>query len=396
MSNDSSHAIDRDQYQRFTLGVLGNRQVYEGTTIVRYEQVLLRGIRAAARAYGCNLLLACGVGSDIAPFERLPAWPICLPDSNFVPVGPWNTSGLIAIPPFTDSQQYTLQELLPDGHPIVFTDPQEHYPSVGPANDTGIEQAFAHLIAHGHRRVAFIAANEHAGGDGAERLAAYRSALAAHDLPFDSALVRYGGHNAHESYYALRHMLDAGVDFTAVLASNDESAIGVLRALAEAAWRVPQDVAVIGFDDVLYAKGQTPPLTTIRHPTFELGYRAVELLLDYISGRRTKVATVRIPTRLIVRESCGCQPYSRTIAGIRDTAISAGGAAAPFDLPVLIQAMSDAVSAEARYSSDALIGDWCQSLVAAFLASLDHEDPQPFAEALDHLLQDVEAANEDA
>lgn len=122
----------------------------------------------------------------------------------------------------------------------------------------------------------------------------------------------------------------------------------------------------------------------------------MELLLDYISGRRTKVATVRIPTRLIVRESCGCQPYSRTSIGVHDTVISAGGAAAPFDLPMLIQAMSDAMSAEARYSSVALIGDWCQSLVAAFLASLDHEDPQPFAEALDHLLQEAEAANEDA
>lgn len=255
MSNDNPHMIERDRYQRVTVGVFGNRHVYEGTTIVRYEQILLRGIRAAARAYGCNLLLACGVGADIAPFERLPAWPICRPDSNFVPVGPWNTSGLIAIPPFTDSQQHALQGLLPDGHPIVFTDPQERYPSVGPANDAGIEQAFAHLIAHGHRRVAFIAADKHALGDGAERLAAYRSALAAHSLPFDCALVGYGEHKAHESYHAMRRMLDAGVDFTAVLASNDESAIGVLRALAEDGRRVPQDVAVIGFDDVLYAKG---------------------------------------------------------------------------------------------------------------------------------------------
>jgi signal transduction histidine kinase/DNA-binding LacI/PurR family transcriptional regulator len=396
MSNDSSRTIDRDRYQRFTLGVFGNRQVYEGTTIARYEQILLRGIRAAARAYGCNLLLACGVGPDIAPVERLPAWPSCQPHSNFVPVGAWNTSGLIAIPPFTDVQQHALQELLPSGHPIVFTDPQEHYPSVGPANDSGIEQAFAHLVAHGHRRIAFMAAAEHGGGDGAERLAAYRSAMAAHDLPFDSALVGYGGHIAHESYHALRHMLDAGVDFTAVLASNDESAIGVLRALSEAGRRVPQDVAVIGFDDVLYAKGQTPPLTTIRHPTFELGYRAVELLLDYISGRRTKVATVRIPTQLIVRDSCGCQPYSRTIIEVRNPAVSDGEDPVPYDRQALIQAMSDAVSVEARYTSVTQIGDWCRSVIAAFLSSLDHADPQPFVEALDHLLQDVEAANEDA
>jgi signal transduction histidine kinase/AraC-like DNA-binding protein len=396
MQRSDSRKSDQDQYPRFTIGVLGNRRIYAGTTIARYEQILFRGIRAAARAYDCNLLFACGVGPDAAPFEGLPAWPICLPDTNFVPVGPWNTAGLIAIPPFTDMQLDMLRQLLPPQHPIVFTWPQDSYPSVGPANSDGIAQAFAHLVAHGHRRVAFLAADEHAAGDGAERLAAYRSAVAAHSLPFDSALIGYGRHHAHEAYHALRHMLDSGVEFTAVLASNDESAIGVLRALAEAGLRVPQDVAVIGFDDVLYARGQTPPLTTIRHPTFELGYRAVELLLEYMSGRRTDIVTVRVPTRLIVRESCGCQPYSTPIEGAAEPSISAGAAAATCDRQQLIQAMVDAVFAEARYSSVALIGDWCQSLVAAFVASLDSRDPQPFAAALEQLMQDVEAANEDA
>jgi signal transduction histidine kinase/AraC-like DNA-binding protein len=396
MSDDSTHTIDPAGCQRLTIGVLGNRQIYIGTTIGRYEQILFHGIRAAARAYSCNLLLACGVGPDTTPFEALPAWPISLPHTNFVPVGPWNTSGLIAVPPFADAQLCAIQELLPQGHPIVFTSPQERYPSVGPANSDGIAQAFTHLIAHGHRRIAFMAVDEHAGGDGAERLAAYRSAVAAHGLPFDSTLVGYGGHNVPDSYQALRHMLDAGVDFTAVLTSNDESAIGVLRALSDGGRRVPQDVAVIGFDDVLYAKSQAPPLTTIRHPTFELGYRAVELLLEYIAGRRTEVTTVRVPTRLIVRESCGCQPYSTPIVGSREPAIPDGGAAATFDRQALIQAMSDAVFAESRYSSLALISDWCGSLVRALLDSLDHADPQPFAAALDHLLQNVEAANEDA
>jgi signal transduction histidine kinase/AraC-like DNA-binding protein len=393
--DERSRAIDRDPYRRLTIGVLGNRQVYEGTTIVRYEQVLLHGIRAAARAYDCNLLLACGVGPASAPFEGPAAWPIALPHTNFVPVGPWNTSGLIAIPPFTGAQQRAMQELLPEGHPIVFTYPQERYPSVGPANDAGIAQAFAHLIAHGHRRIAFIAADEHAGGDGAERLAAYRAATAAHGLPFDSALVAYGLHNVRESYHALQKLLDEGVDFTAVLASNDESAIGVLHALADAGRRVPQDVAVIGFDDVLYAKGQAPPLTTVRHPTFELGYRAVELLLDYIAGHRTGAMIERVPTRLIVRESCGCQPYSTPIVGARELAPPVLYEAVAFDRQALIQAMSEAVFAEARYSSLALIGGWCQSLITALLDSLDHGDSQPFARALDQLLQDVEAANED-
>src|SRR4029079_8655580 len=124
MSNDPSRAMKRVRNQRLTVGVIGNRQIYEGTPIVRYEQMLLRGIRADARAHGCNLLLACGVGPDIEPYQGLPAWPVKLPQTDFVPVGPWNTSGLIAIPPFSDAQLCALQELMPPGHPIVFTFPQ--------------------------------------------------------------------------------------------------------------------------------------------------------------------------------------------------------------------------------------------------------------------------------
>jgi signal transduction histidine kinase/DNA-binding LacI/PurR family transcriptional regulator/AraC-like DNA-binding protein/ActR/RegA family two-component response regulator len=389
MSKEASNTAATGQGRRPTIGVIGNRQIYEGTTIVRYEQSLLRGIRAAAQQYGCSLLLACGVGPDIEPYEGLAAWPVRLPQTNVVPVGPRNTSGLIAIPPFSDAQQRALQELAPPGYPIVFTFPQQGYPSVVPANGDGIAQAFAHLVAHGHRRIAFIATDAHPVGDGAERLAAYQSAVAAHGLPLDRALIGYGGHNTRESYHALRRMLDAGADFTAVLASNDESAIGVLRALADAGRRVPEDVAVIGFDDVLYARAQLPPLTTVRHPTFELGYRTVELLLDYIAGRRTEVTSVRVPTQLIVRESCGCRPYSAlTPATLRPEAAA--------DVLALAQAMAEAVSAESRHSGRAELDAWCGRLAAAFFASLAADDPRPFAAALDQILQDVETADDDA
>ncbi len=382
--------MEPDQTRRSTIGVIGNRQIYEGTTIVRYEQILLRGIRAAARQHGSNLLMACGVGPDSNPYRGVAAWPVRLPHTSVVPVGPWNTSGLIAIPPFSEAQQRALQELVPLGFPIVFTSPQTGYPSVVPANGEGVAQAFAHLIAHGHRRIAFIAADAHPVGDGAERLSAYRAAVRAHGLPPDRALIGYGGHNAHESYHALRQMLDAGVVFTAVLTSNDESAIGVLRALAEAGWHVPEDVAVIGFDDVLYARAQSPPLTTVRHPTFELGYHAVELLLDYIGGRRSALASVRVPTRLIVRESCGCRPYSAaTQPPVEQDAITA-------DVRLLARAMAEAAAIETRHSGRAQLDIWCEALLAAFLASLADDDPGPFASALDQILDEVEQASDDA
>jgi signal transduction histidine kinase/DNA-binding LacI/PurR family transcriptional regulator/AraC-like DNA-binding protein len=386
MSDASPRRIDAPR--RLTIGVFSNRQLYVGSTISRYEQTLLRGVRAAAHAHGCNLLLACGVGPDATPFEELPAWPLCLPHTTFVPVGPWNADGLLAIPPFTDEQQRALQQLLPPDYPVVFTYPQAGYPSVGPANSAGVAQAFAHLYEHGHRRIAYLTTDAHAVGDAAERLAAYRAALAAHGLPFDQALVGYGGHNVHESREAVLHMLAAGLSFTAVLTSNDESAIGALRALAEAGRRVPEDVAVVGFDDVLYAKAQEPPLTTVRHPTFELGYRALELLLDYIAGRRTAPATLRVPTRLIVRESCGCLPYSAP-AGAAD------GPAMGFDLAALLQAMEEAVAAEARQPDGPLLRACCVSLVEALLAALNEGDSAPWAAAVWQLLHDVEATGEE-
>lgn len=215
LSKGGVDTIEQPQHPSLTIGVFDNRQVYEGTTIARYEQTLLRGIRAAAAHYGCNVLLACGVGPHTAPFEALPAWPISLPQTNFVPMGSWNTAGLIAIPPFTDDQLAAIRAALPPSHPLVFTYPQQGYRSVGPANRDGIDQAFAHLIAHGHRPIAFIAADEHLGGDAAERLAAYRDATRAHGLPFDHALVAYGGHEAQQAYAAMRRMLQSGVDFTA-------------------------------------------------------------------------------------------------------------------------------------------------------------------------------------
>src|SRR5262245_8511895 len=81
-----------------------------------------------------------------------------------------------------------------------------------------------------------------------------------------------------------------------------------MRALAEAARRIPQDVAIIGFDDRLDAVAQSPPLTSIHFPAFESGYRALALLLKLIDGQAAADAVINIPTRLVIRASCGCEP----------------------------------------------------------------------------------------
>ncbi len=106
----------------------------------------------------------------------------------------------------------------------------------------------------------------------------------------------------------MRQILDRGAKFTAVLASNDNSALGAMDELQAAGLVVPRDVAVIGFDDRSEAKAQAPTLTTVHFPMFELGYQAAGLLLKAIEGQMKKGELVRIPTRLVIRESCGCLP----------------------------------------------------------------------------------------
>src|SRR5262245_23595460 len=109
----------------------------------------------------------------------------------------------------------------------------------------------------------------------------------------------------------MREILDSGASFTAVLASNDESAIGAMTALRDAGLRVPHDIAIVGFDDSLEAVIQAPPLTTLHCSPFEMGFRALELLLEYIEGRKKDHTIVQVPMRLVIRQSCGCQPDTK-------------------------------------------------------------------------------------
>ena len=105
---------------------------------------------------------------------------------------------------------------------------------------------------------------------------------------------------------AMREILASGTPFTAVLASNDESALGAMQALREAGYRIPQDVAIVGFDDRPESAVQDPALSSVRIPLRQMGYRAVESLFRYLTGQAETIESARVATRLVARESCGC------------------------------------------------------------------------------------------
>ncbi|HEY4721893.1 MAG TPA: substrate-binding domain-containing protein, partial [Anaerolineae bacterium] len=239
-------------HDHLTIGFLSTWSVYEGTTIDSYTRTLLQGICAAARDHNCNLLLSCGIGLPATPRGSRTAWAIPGSNVDFVPVGPWNCDGLIIIPDdFTTAQFDYVQDLIRTGYPIVLTTAERPGPIVAVDNAGGIRQAFDHLVQHGHQRIAFIAGKLGRGGDSAERLAAYRVALREAGLAEDERLIAFGEHRREDGRTAMRQILATEATFTAVIASNDLSCIGAVEVLRAAGRRIPDDVAVIGFDDIL-------------------------------------------------------------------------------------------------------------------------------------------------
>lgn len=302
------------RHGRPTIGVLAGWQFYWTATPLSYLNPIVRGIRSAAAALGCNLLLSCGMGTSATATDPLrPAWPELSPDADFVPIGPWNTDGLIAVNPLHSAARSTyLQDLSAAGQPLVFIASGEHGPTLTADNYSGLLEAMQHLVGHGHQRIAFIAgSSDDLNGDSGDRLRAYRAAVQTYQLADQPELIAYGRHVADGGYSAMWQILAAGVPFTAVMASNDESALGAMRALREAGRRIPQDVAIIGFDDRAESAVQSPPLSSVRIPLFKLGYQSVELILQRLAGRPIP-DRVEVPTRLIARESCGCGYASAT------------------------------------------------------------------------------------
>lgn len=379
--------------RRITIGFLSTWSVYEGTTIDSYTHALLEGMSAAAREQDCNFLIGCGISLPGSPRASRTAWAVPGADMDFVPVGPWNTDGLIIIPDdLSDAQFDYVQDLLRSGYPLVMTTAEKPGPLVAVDNAGGIRQAFSHLREHGHQRIAFIAGKSGRGGDSGERLAAYRAALREAGLEEDERLIAFGEHRREDGRLAMRRILETGAPFTAVLASNDLSALGAMDVLREAGRRIPQDVAVIGFDDILEGRSHIPPLTTVRHPTFMLGYQAVCSLLQVIRGERDGALNLRVPTQLVIRRSCGCRP--------EDMPFLASDWSPTLDLEEvkarLASRMAKATLVEVRRVPVNQVEDLCFNLANGLVDSMTQNDATPFRLVLQSLLGWLEEHDEDA
>jgi LacI family transcriptional regulator len=172
--------------------------------------------------------------------------------------------------------------------------------SFGFDNRAGGLLATRHLVECGHRRIAFIA-GDRAHQDALDRESGYRDALQQGGIGFDPALVVTGDFTEFGGLQAVNELLDRRVPFTAIFAANDQSAIGAALGLYRRQVRVPDDVSLVGFDDVAPAKFSIPPLTTVRQSVYEIGHQAAAAMLALL-GNSTPEVTLPQP-QLVPRES---------------------------------------------------------------------------------------------
>jgi len=191
-----------------------------------------------------------------------------------------------------------------------------------PDNTEGIRATVRHLIEeHSYKRIAFIC-GINGQIDAEQRFQAYKDELKAHNLRFDEDLVVDGDYTPESGRAAIRTLLDERrLRFQAVVAANDSMAFGALETLQQRGVRVPDDVAVTGFDDLREAQATGVPLTTVRQSFYTAGRHALEALLKRIDGDTIPPVTVT-PTQLLIRWSCGCLPENVRQAAVapRDVA----------------------------------------------------------------------------
>jgi len=217
-----------------------------------------------------------------------------------------HVAGILFARPSTEPDDRHLLGLLRDGVPVVTTAyyiPGADLTVVDVDNADGAQQATHYLLECGRRRVAMITGpatwkSVH------DRTKGYNLALAAAGITLDPGLIAKGDWSYQSGYRATGELLDRGLSFSALFAQNDQMAIGAIRSLREAGRRVPDDVAVVGYDDIPVAEYCDPPLTTIRQPMQEVGKVATRLLIQAIEQPGMDRGEVLLKAELIRRRSC--------------------------------------------------------------------------------------------
>ncbi|GCE15122.1 LacI family DNA-binding transcriptional regulator [Tengunoibacter tsumagoiensis] len=267
-----------------------------------YELEILRGVDTGLNEINHHLILIKRSNEPTHAHQ----WLMQLSDTAL--------NGVILV--FGDQHHAQVEDTLQQQHlPFVIVDHLSELgptvPSVGINNFAGGRSAVAHLFSLGHRRIGIITGPLTL-ACARDRLAGYHTVLSEEGFPVDSALIRHGVFEEAEGiksgYQEANALLNLPDPPTAIFASNDTQAIGVYKALFERGIRIPQDISVIGFDDIPIASQMLPTLTTVRQPLFEMGRTATSMLLRLLENKPLDSTRVELPTSLIIRQSCAKSP----------------------------------------------------------------------------------------
>jgi LacI family repressor for deo operon, udp, cdd, tsx, nupC, and nupG len=214
------------------------------------------------------------------------------------------TEGLLMINPYVDDRY----NQLPQDSPVVYVGAQSSKSMIDAMDSVYLDDeeagrlATQHLVGLGHKDIALIT-GPMVEDCSIDRLAGYEAVLHDAGIDFCPALVREGDWSASTGYDAVKALFESDVSFSAIFAQNDRMAVGAIKALREAGRRIPEDVSIVGFDDMPLASYYDTPLTTIRQDTFRMGREAAKLLIRAIETPEKQRRHLSMPVELVLRKS---------------------------------------------------------------------------------------------
>jgi len=255
-----------------------------------FYAMLVKGAEDVAHKNGYNVML-CNTDSDI---NRERAYLELLKNRL--------ADGLIFMSPEIDKEELTN---ISEGFPVVQCCEYKEgadVPRVAIDNLAAAYKAVKHLVGIGHRRIGMISGrNEYVSTK--QRELGYRKALEDSGIDFDDTLIKHGNYGFRSGLRAANQLLSMSNRPTAIFAISDSMAVGAIRAAKENGFKVPVDLAVVGFDDISFASMCEPPLTTISQPKYDLGCTAMEMLLWQIQGKHVETNEIVLEHELIIRQS---------------------------------------------------------------------------------------------
>ncbi len=367
--------------QRPTIGYVINNRLIEV-----YGRTVFEGIMDAAEEQDLNLVCYMGRNVDIAAVGLTQNRALlALANSELldglITLGLVEEEVLDCIPACTDLPVVSVQ--------------RSRFTSITADNYAGMREALDHLLdRHGRKRIAFIRGVK---GEptGEERYLAYVEFLRERGLGYDPALVCEGNFEVSGAEEAVRVLLDERrVAFDALVAANDVMALTAMRMLRARGKHVPDEIAVVGYDDVEDAEISSPPLTTVRQPLYAMARRAVHVLAARLRGE-TPAGENRLRTELCVRRSCGC--FSEAIVEVDAAICDAGPARRRAPKQLELSMLGGAVTTACREVMGELglveCGDSAQDLYRGLARDLQDETSLDFLSATERLMWSLGARN---